>query len=594
MKMKKILALLLSFMLVLGSVPVAMAADGMTVTVEASDKEVAPGDVVTFDVELTDAEDIRGIELRLKVSDGLTVESFEKADAPDGWFTSVNDKTLGLAYAGAAGDEFSGDITLATLTCTVDDDAAGDLYVSITTCKIADINNEPADFETVDAELSIHEHEFDWNWDDDYHWLECDCDEIKDKAEHEWTLIDSEDSSCAKAGYEKYECECGATKTVDLDKAEHEYEWVVTKEATCTEEGEETQVCKHCDAEGATRAIPALGHDWNSDLICNTCGEEMRVDDNTDVTVKEDGTIIITKTLEDGTVVKTYKYTTGVQVTLTISSEGEVLSIVINIVARVSTEAVRTDIPVELCLDEIEELKEEYIGTNLLVTIVTNCEDPVPVEFPVEGVKPGHVVVVVDADGNQTVVAGTKMTENGLVFYCENGVTIKVIYNAKTFADIKGNNWYNNAVDFVSARGIMTGMTANTFEPAGTTTRAQVWTMLARLAGVDTTCTEGNWYDVARAWAMENGISDGTNANGNITRQELVTMLYRFAGQQGESKSIATFSDAANVAGWAKAAMEWAYGMGVMNGNADGTLNPTGNATRAEMAQFFMNFIQNV
>ena len=155
MKMKKILALLLSFMLVLGSVPVAMAADGMTVTVEASDKEVTPGDVVTFDVELTDAEDIRGIELRLKVSDGLTVESFEKADAPDGWFTSVNDKTLGLAYAGAAGDEFSGDITLATLTCTVDDDAAGDLYVSITTCKIADINNEPADFETTGTGTTI-------------------------------------------------------------------------------------------------------------------------------------------------------------------------------------------------------------------------------------------------------------------------------------------------------------------------------------------------------------------------------------------------------------------------------------------------------
>lgn len=71
-------------------------------------------------------------------------------------------------------------------------------------------------------------------------------------------------------------------------------------------------------------------------------------------------------------------------------------------------------------------------------------------------------------------------------------------------------------------------------------------------------------------------------------------MLYRFVGGEGAAKSIEDFQDAAQVAGWAKDAVEWAVGTGVMKGNADNTLNPAGNATRAEMAQFFMNFIQNV
>ena len=564
MKMKKILALLLSFMLILGSVPVALAA-GTTVTVEANKNDVKPGDIVTFDLVLTGAEGIRGVEIKLAVSEGLEVTGFEKVTVPANWLGSFSKDNLKIAYAGNAEDAFSGNITLAKLTCTVNEDAEGALTVSVTTCKIADINGDPIDgINAYGATVTVL------------------CD-------HNWELKDSKESTCSEAGYKLYECsKCHETTKESLEKADHSFEWIVTKAPTCTKDGEKTQICSACGHKGETCVVGATGHDWGSDLTCTICGEEMRVGDNSDVTVKEDGTIVITTTLEDGTVIVTYKFTTGVQVTVTFSPEGEIVSIVINIIARVSDEAVRTGTPVDLRLDEVDVLKD-YTGVNLVVTINTNCEQPVPVEFPVVGVKAAHVAMV-----GETIVPTTKMTETGVAFYCTDGATVKVIDNAKKFSDIKGNNWYNTAVDFVSARDIMTGMTTNTFEAAGATTRAQVWTMLARLAGVDTTCTEGNWYDVARAWAMENGISDGTNANGSITRQELVTMLYRFAGQDGETKSIDTFSDAANVSSWAKAAMEWAYATGVMNGNADGTLNPTGNATRAEMAQFFLNFIQNI
>ena len=73
-----------------------------------------------------------------------------------------------------------------------------------------------------------------------------------------------------------------------------------------------------------------------------------------------------------------------------------------------------------------------------------------------------------------------------------------------------------------------------------------------------------------------------------------MTMLYRFAGGHGVSKSIEAFKDVSQVSSWAFEAVEWAYGMGVMNGNADGTLDPKGNTARNQLAQFFMNFIQNI
>lgn len=250
------------------------------------------------------------------------------------------------------------------------------------------------------------------------------------------------------------------------------------------------------------------------------------------------------------------------------------------------------------------EKEESSAGTTETVTmtetkdgivITTNSDALLPVTVPVEGVTYGSVIVILNEDGTETVVANTKMTENGLLFACPNRVTIKVVNLAKSFGDSKGDNWYNNAVDYVSARGIMKGMgNGNAFVPNGVTTRAQVWTMLARLSGVDTdNGNKENWYDTARTWAMQNGISDGTDANGEITREQLVTMLYRFSDGRGVSKSIAGFQDANQVSSWAQTAMEWAYGMGVMHGNADGTIHPKGDTTRSQLAQFFMNFIQN-
>ena len=274
-------------------------------------------------------------------------------------------------------------------------------------------------------------------------------------------------------------------------------------------------------------------------------------------------------------------------------------------VMPVGMDAVQTNdsVSIKICARENENEGNDIITsetvtiteTGSVIVITTNSEELVSVTVPVDGVTYGSVIVILNEDGTETIVANTKMTENGLLFDCPNRVTIKVVNLAKSFEDSKGDNWYNNAVNYVSARGIMKGMgNGNAFVPNGVTTRAQVWTMLARLSGVDTdNGNKENWYDTARTWAMQNGISDGTDANGEITREQLVTMLYRFSDGRGVSKSIAGFQDADQVSSWAQTAMEWAYGMGVMNGNADGTIHPKGDTTRSQLAQFFMNFIQN-
>ena len=116
--------------------------------------------------------------------------------------------------------------------------------------------------------------------------------------------------------------------------------------------------------------------------------------------------------------------------------------------------------------------------------------------------------------------------------------------------------------------------------------------MLARLEGVDTS-KGSTWYEAGRQWSMENGVSDGTNMEGSLTREQLATMLYRYAGSPAVSGTITGFADVASVSDWALDAMTWAVENGIITGS-NGKLNPQSNATRAEVAAMLMRFIQQM
>ncbi|MBR2978201.1 MAG: S-layer homology domain-containing protein, partial [Oscillospiraceae bacterium] len=156
------------------------------------------------------------------------------------------------------------------------------------------------------------------------------------------------------------------------------------------------------------------------------------------------------------------------------------------------------------------------------------------------------------------------------------------------FDDVKDSDWFNESVTYVAEKGLMTGTATTKFSPNANTTRAMLMTILARLAGVD---TEGgaNWYEKGLNWAKENGISDGTNPEANITREQLVTMLYRFAKSPAATGEL-KFADAANVSAWALDAMKWAVAHGIVTGMNANELNPTGLATRAQMAAILMRY----
>ncbi len=184
--------------------------------------------------------------------------------------------------------------------------------------------------------------------------------------------------------------------------------------------------------------------------------------------------------------------------------------------------------------------------------------------------------------------------------------------SSELFVDVPENAWYKQAVDFVTARGIMTGAgRVDTFKPEYLSTRAMVAVILHRLEGEPEASSvspfadlKQSWYIPAAHWAYETEIVKGSSAtkfnpNGNVTRQEFVTMLYRYAEYKGLDTSArqdtSTFPDASKVASWAKDAMEWGLAIGLISGRSEGgkiNLAPKGNTQRSEMASMFCRFLE--
>ena len=159
------------------------------------------------------------------------------------------------------------------------------------------------------------------------------------------------------------------------------------------------------------------------------------------------------------------------------------------------------------------------------------------------------------------------------------------------YTDLATNAWYTRAVANTTTYGLMNGTSDTTFSPDMTTTRAMLMTILARMDGADT--AGGNpWYAKGMAWAIAEGVSDGTNPDGTITREQLAVMLYRYAGSPAVSADALTFSDADQVSDWAVDGMKWAVANGIISGKGNHMLDPHGNATRAEVAQMLYNFNQ--
>ena len=305
---------------------------------------------------------------------------------------------------------------------------------------------------------------------------------------------------------------------------------------------------------------------------------------------KKDGTKVETTTAKDGSTSKTTTNPNGSSVTETKAADGSTGTVKTDKDGKTEASAKLSDKAVENAKKsgepvkapvEVEATRNSNTAPTVKIELPRNSGDT-KVEIPVSNMKPGTVAVLVHADGTEEIVKNSLPTEDGIQLTVNGGATVKIVDNSKDFADTR-NHWAKDAIDFVSARGLLNGTSANTFSPNAPTTRAQLWTVLARQADADLT-GGATWYENAQNWAKEKGISDGTNPNGTINRAQMVTMLWRAMGQSAAG-SAANFTDVPADAYYAQA-VAWAVENGITAGVGNGRFDPNSTCTRAQIATF--------
>ena len=311
---------------------------------------------------------------------------------------------------------------------------------------------------------------------------------------------------------------------------------------------------------------------------------------------KPDGTKIQTETKKDGSTVKTETKKDGSSVTETKAADGSTGTVKTDKHGQTTAETTLSSKAIETAKRngepvtapvEVEASRNSSTAPTVKVELPKNSGDT-KVEIPVSNVKPGTVAVLVHADGTEEIVKNSLPTEDGIQLTVNGGATVKIVDNSKDFADTQ-DHWAKDAIDFVSARGLVNGMNDSIYAPNASTTRAQLWTILARQNDAD--LTGGSiWYEKAQNWAKDKGVSDGANPNGTIDRAQMVTMLWRAMGQSAAG-SAANFTDVPADAYYAQA-VSWAVENGITAGVGNGRFDPNSTCTRGQIATFLYRYMK--
>lgn len=457
-----------------------------------------------------------------------------------------------------------------------------------------------------DPDVPGHTHSWSdqWTQSDTHHWHQCaaqDCDVTEDSQ---------------KDGY--------APHTPG--------DWIVDQEATSSQPGRRHKACTACGWETVFEEIPATGggssggssgggstgggstggggssggssggggNSYYPSTPGNTTTTTQKGPDGSTTTTstdrttgtvtvsvkKPDGSTVKTVTLKDGSSTTTVSLANKVTAQSTTDRDGRTQAQV-TLPAQVSQAAVDAGQAVAL---PIPALPVTWSG-GASVTIRTGSARPVTVDIPLDRPAPGAVAAIVRPDGSQELVKTCVPTADGLRLAVPDGAQVIVKDNSRYFSDVSGH-WARDQIDFVSARELFQGDGPTSFAPEHAMDRAMVMTVLARLNDVDTAAPSGSaWYAQAMEWAVARGISDGSDPEGQVTREQFVTMLYRAAGGPAATRRELHFTDASQISGYALDAMSWAVEKGIVGGHGDGTLSPGGAATRAQAAAMLARYI---
>ena len=287
--------------------------------------------------------------------------------------------------------------------------------------------------------------------------------------------------------------------------------------------------------------------------------------------VNADGSVTKIETKSDGTVIETTTWRDGSTLTVETSPNG-----------RVETVEKRAD-------GTTVETVESASGGITASVSVPKSVGSTRVDIPVSKPAGSMVAVIVHPDGTEEIVKGSIVTETGIALRAEGSLKLKIIDNAKRFSDM-ADHWAKDAVEFAASRELFNGVGNDAFGPDLSMTRGMVNTVLARLAGADTT-GGATWYAKGTEWAVENGISDGTNPEQQVTREQLAAMLYRYAGSPAVSGEL-SFDDTAVISIWAYDAVKWCVDNGILNGMGGNRMAPQDLAQRGQVAAMLMRFLQ--
>ena len=330
--------------------------------------------------------------------------------------------------------------------------------------------------------------------------------------------------------------------------------------------------------------------DYDSNPVIKTETKNNTDGSTTKTETRRDGSVTQTTTAKDGSVSKTETKPNGSSVTENKAADGSTGTVKTDKNGQTTAETKVSGKAVEDAKKfgeavkapvEVEASRDSNTAPTVKVELPKGAGET-KVEIPVSNVKPGTVAVLVHPDGTEEILKNSIPTEDGIQLTVNGGATVKIVDNSKDFIDTR-NHWAEDAIDFVSARGLVNGMSDTIYAPNNSATRAQLWTILARQN--DANLSGGNtWYEKAQLWSKDKGISDGTEPNAAINRAQMVTMLWRTMDQPAATDKV-SFVDVPAGSYYAQA-VAWAVESGITQGVGGGRFDPAATCTRAQIAAF--------
>ncbi len=433
--------------------------------------------------------------------------------------------------------------------------------------------------------------------------------------------------TCTTKGQEKRVCECGAAEYRNTDMAGHDYEAVVT-DPTCTTLGYTTYTCKVCGDSYKSDFVETIGHKYTEEVVAPTCTDMGYTIYTCDCGHRYEGNFVLPAghRFGDWEVTKEATCTEKGEETRTCAcgeTETRATDKAEHKMEEVVTEPTCTEVgyTTHTCTvcghSYITDLKQATGHDYGAVVTAPTCTEEGYTTYTC-ACGESYVDDYTDALGHtfgqwtesKAPACNVPGEETHTCEVCDATETRETVTvcPAEDFTDVDTAQWYHEGVCYVLRNGLMEGKGEGIFAPNANLTRAELVTVLYRMAGTPsvegmthpfTDVAEDTWYTDVVIWAYNdevvNGISETAFAPGaNITREQIATILYRYAEAEAvEEDALADFADADKVSDWAVEAMNWAVSVGLINGMDETTLAPQGNATRAQIATILMRYCEN-